>query len=77
MRQEKDIAPVYHVGRGGAGNMVYIDGSKRRRSSETASATSESSSGTQSGADVAARNIKRNVERGWSKVVGVGNYMIG
>jgi Protein of unknown function (DUF3602) len=72
MRQEQDLAPVCHVGRGGAGNMVYIDGSSRRRpSSDTDSAKSNTSN--ESGADA----FNRKLKKGWGKMVGVGNYMIG
>ena len=76
MRQEKELAPVYHVGRGGAGNMIYIDDSTRRRSSQTTdTASARSNSSAESGAHAVNRNIRRGIERGWSKMVGVAQYV--
>lgn len=66
MRQQDAMAPVYHVGRGGAGNMSYVDASMRRKNSETASARSTSSN--ESGADIATRSIRRTLGNGWAKV---------
>jgi len=77
MRQEKDLAPVYSVGRGGAGNMVYIDGSTRRTSSGGSDRSVRTTDSVESGADAAKNKARRSIERGWEKVVGVGNYMIG
>ena len=74
MRHEKGLAPVYHVGRGGAGNMIYMNGSTRRRSSQpTDAASARSNSSAESGADTVNRNIRRGIERGWYKVAGVAN----
>jgi hypothetical protein len=69
MRHQEAMAPVYHVGRGGAGNMIYGDSSTTasHKDSETASAISASSS--QSGADIAARTVRKSLEKGWAKVV--------
>jgi hypothetical protein len=68
MRQQDAMAPVYHVGRGGAGNMIYRDSSTTRpKDSETASARSTSSA--ESGADVAAKGVRRSLEKGWAKMV--------
>jgi hypothetical protein len=67
MRQQEAMAPVYHVGRGGVGNMIYTDSSSTRRNDpETSSARSTSS--VESGADVAARAVRRSLEKGWTKV---------
>jgi hypothetical protein len=68
MRHQEAMAPVYHVGRGGAGNMIYSDSSTTsHKDSETASAISASS--TESGADIAARTVRKSLEKGWAKVV--------
>lgn len=72
MRQLEAMAPVYHVGRGGAGNMVYADlAVTRRKDLETSSARSTSSA--ESGADAAAKGVRRSLEKGWAKVVGNGS----
>ena len=79
LAQERHAAPVYHVGRGGAGNKtsssssnnnrVWIDGSTgaagRRRSSDQSFA---STSSAESGADAFNRNIKKSIK----KMMGVG-----
>ena len=67
MQQAKHVAPVYHVGRGGAGN--YHRSSKastdtrflltRQDSNNSAS----SNSSAESGADVANRNIKKGLKK--------------
>lgn len=75
-QMQQDIAPVYHIGRGGAGNTVYIDGSSRRASSDSLKSTSSSSSAG-SGADIFNRKLSRGFKRQWSKVKGVGDYMTG
>jgi hypothetical protein len=75
MRQQAAMAPVYHVGRGGTGNMIYADSSStRRKDSETASARSTSSA--ESGADVAAKGVRRSLEKGWAKVVSASNKLM-
>jgi len=51
-------APVYHVGRGGAGNLVDEMGQRRRES--------RSSSGSTSSAE----SVRHSMERSWSKVRG-------
>jgi len=67
MRQQEFMAPVYHVGRGGAGNTIYADSSSTRRSDlDTSSARSASS--VESGADIATRAVRRSLEKGWAKV---------
>jgi len=79
LRRDSRPSPVFQVtGRGGAGNMVYIDGSTRSsRRKESDSSSSKSSSSAESGADIATRNIRRGLEKGWKKAIGVGNYMTG
>ncbi|ETI24912.1 hypothetical protein G647_04282 [Cladophialophora carrionii CBS 160.54] len=72
LRRERDVAPVYHVGRGGAGNLMYgASGSERkveRRMSDDsgASLASTSSRGSESGADT----FNRSVKKGWKKITG-------
>ena len=73
MKMENDIAPVFHTGRGGAGNYASTNASSRqksmeRRGSETDSTRSAGS--TASGADVANQKIRRSLERGWDRLVG-------
>lgn len=61
------MAPVYHVGRGGVGNMIYADSSSSEQNDpETSSARSTSSA--ESGADIATRAVRRSLEKGWTKV---------
>jgi len=67
MRQQEAMAPVYHVGRGGVGNMIYTDSSSARRNDPETSST-RSTSSVESGADTAARTVRRSLEKGWSKV---------
>jgi len=82
LRLESDVAPVYHVGRGGAGNLIHrgsqdreteahVAGSVRvpvRRLSEESelSMHSDSSRASESGADV----FNRSVKKGWKKIMG-------
>lgn len=51
-------APVYHVGRGGAGNLVDEMGEKRRQSRSSAGSTSSSDS------------VRQSMEGAWNKVRG-------
>src|SRR2546423_14122546 len=75
MRQQEAMAPVYHVGRGGAGNMMYTDSSTAGpKGSESASARSTSSA--ESGADHAARGVRRSLEKSWAKVVRANDSLI-
>jgi hypothetical protein len=67
MRQQEAMAPVYHVGRGGVGNMIYTDSSSARRNDPETSST-RSTSSVESGADTATRTVRRSLEKGWSKV---------
>jgi len=76
LRHESHLPPVYHVGRGGAGNIVQQQ-RQQRKDSETSSTSSTTSTTTsarsvESGADVATRNLRRGLEKGWGMVVGVG-----
>lgn len=73
---ERDLrraAPVYHVGRGGAGNMMIFDDSYSsyslsRKHSSASSATGSSSGST---ADRAREKAKRSLEKGWGKLRGM------
>lgn len=71
---ERDLrraAPVYHVGRGGAGNMMYRDDSSNcslsRKYSSTSSNTASSSGSV---ADRARDMARRGLEKGWGKLKG-------
>jgi len=73
LRWERDVAPVYHVGRGGAGNVGHGASVERksasvRRASEDsgASMSSQESAVSESGADA----FNRSVKKGWKKIVG-------
>jgi len=82
------VAPVYHIGRGCAGNATY-NSRVRRKDSEADNVESPVESAVESdaespvespveiGADVGARNLKRGLQNGWGKVVGVDCYMMG
>ena len=66
MRQSKNIAPVYRVGRGGAGNFHRASTNNdeknllsRRDSNNSASSTSSA----ESGADIATRNLKKGFKK--------------
>ncbi|KAI9039916.1 DUF3602 domain-containing protein [Aspergillus affinis] len=72
---ERDLrraAPVYHVGRGGAGNMVHRDTSSSgsslsRKFSASSNATSSSAGSTSSAREKALRGL----EKGWGKLRGM------
>ncbi|PYI12274.1 hypothetical protein BO78DRAFT_787 [Aspergillus sclerotiicarbonarius CBS 121057] len=67
---ERDIrraAPVYHVGRGGAGNMVFSDDS----SSSLSRKFSASSNGTSSSSGSTRERALRSIEKGWGKLRGM------
>lgn len=59
--QMQDIAPVYHIGRGGAGNMIVMDGSIRSASTDSLKSTSSA----ESGADIFNRKLGQSIKRGW------------
>lgn len=73
-RELRRVAPVYHVGRGGAGNKIHADGSDsssnslNRMFSGSSSATG-SSAGSVS--DRAREKAMRGLERGWGKLRGM------
>jgi len=67
MQQAKHVAPVYHVGRGGAGNLYKSSNPSTdsklellRRDSNNSAA---SSSSAESGADIATRNLKKGLKK--------------
>ncbi|KAL1966699.1 hypothetical protein VTN77DRAFT_3896 [Rasamsonia byssochlamydoides] len=69
MRREKDMAPVFHVGRGGAGNMIYTppsDGYSLSRKYSGCSSSSTESTMTER----AKEKARRSLERSWSKLTG-------
>jgi hypothetical protein len=65
MRREKEVAPVFHIGRGGAGNTIDSDGLdlawKRRGGSV----------GTNSSNASVMQRARRSLEAGWGKLTGV------
>lgn len=72
---ERDLrraAPVYHVGRGGAGNMMYRDDSSSASvlSRRQSAASSNTTSSTDSVADRARNMARRGIEKGWGKLKG-------
>lgn len=72
LRREKQIAPVFHVGRGGAGNMIVEDDkrvSSGRKSSDARSTTSANSDS--SAAEGAKERARRSLERGWERLTRV------
>lgn len=77
LSREQHAAPVYHVGRGGAGNKatwsgeshVYLDGSMRRPSNGSDDSSTSSMTGSESGADIAARSLKKSL----MKIAGSGS----
>ena len=84
MQQERDIAPVYHIGRGGHGNIAssgsnlwsYPSVDKSRSDTElsivsSASSTSRTESKTSDGSGNS--RLRRILEKGWWKIKGVGD----
>ncbi|EXJ88790.1 hypothetical protein A1O3_01854 [Capronia epimyces CBS 606.96] len=82
LSQERHAAPVYHVGRGGAGNIkasgtsasahnVLLNGTASARRQSEDSFASFSSQSSESGAD----QFNRSVKKGIKKMLGVGNHM--
>lgn len=64
MKQARHVAPVYHVGRGGAGNLHRSLGAQQSFSSRRDSnLSSVSNSSAESGADVATRNLKKGLKK--------------
>ncbi|KAF7122197.1 hypothetical protein CNMCM5793_000154 [Aspergillus hiratsukae] len=75
-RELRRAAPVYHVGRGGAGNMIYSDGSGSGSSSSIltrkfSSSSTASGSSTGSATERAREKARRGLERGWGKIKGM------
>lgn len=68
MRRESVVAPVYHVGRGGAGNMVHGDYQSSRRTSR--SETGSMGSADSNPSDGVASRARKSLEKGWGKIVG-------
>lgn len=68
MRRESVVAPVYHVGRGGAGNMVHGDYQSSRRTSR--SETGSMGSADSNASDGVASRARKSLEKGWGKIVG-------
>ncbi|EEH45357.1 uncharacterized protein PADG_01507 [Paracoccidioides brasiliensis Pb18] len=66
LRREKEVAPVFHVGRGGAGNTAIPDtfGFSRKYSGGSSRSISSTKS---SGADVAKHKARRSLEMRWGK----------
>ena len=86
LRREREVAPVYHVGRGGAGNLsmakpgatrVYLDGSVAEKRRDSTASSAKSNSSAESGADAMERKLKHGLKKSWGKVIGVGSYMTG
>ena len=76
MSRDRHAAPVYHVGRGGAGNVrkqdklpaAYPGGvNVRRKSDDSDGASRRSASSAESGADVATKKLRD----GWRKITGM------
>lgn len=66
MKQSKNVAPVYRVGRGGAGNLHRANPSSDEKSLLTrrdSNNSSSSNSSAESGADIATRNMKKGLKK--------------
>jgi hypothetical protein len=72
-REMRRAAPVYHVGRGGAGNMIHRDNGNESSLSRKFSASSETSakSNISSTSDRARDMARRGLEKGWEKIKGM------
>ncbi|KAL2821946.1 hypothetical protein BJX63DRAFT_175780 [Aspergillus granulosus] len=72
-REMRRAAPVYHVGRGGAGNMIHRDNDHESTLSRKFSASSETSakSNISSTSDRARDMARRGLEKGWGKIKGM------
>ena len=79
-RELRRGAPVYHVGRGGAGNTAHSgsssssvkiitgDGERRGSSSSGASTDASSTASAASGADLALEKARSAIDKGWGKL---------
>ncbi|KAL2861441.1 hypothetical protein BJX65DRAFT_266425 [Aspergillus insuetus] len=72
-REMRRAAPVYHVGRGGAGNMIHRNNDNESSLSRKFSASSETSakSNISSTSDRARDMARRGLEKGWEKIKGM------
>ncbi|KAJ0426391.1 hypothetical protein BJY00DRAFT_307251 [Aspergillus carlsbadensis] len=72
-REMRRAAPVYHVGRGGAGNKIRRDNDNESSLSRKFSASSEISakSNISSTSDRARDMARRGLEKGWEKIKGM------
>lgn len=69
LKREKEAAPIFHVGRGGAGNMIHPgEYSLTRKRSDTSSIGSNSTIDSE---DRTRDKTRRNLEKGWGKLRGV------
>ncbi|KAK2768630.1 hypothetical protein FQN54_000486 [Arachnomyces sp. PD_36] len=67
LKREKEAAPIFYVGRGGAGNTVHPGQySFTRKRSDTSSIASNSTLDSE-GED----KTRRNIGKGWGKIMGV------
>lgn len=71
MRQTQDLAPVCHVGRGGAGNKAYVDAASQRGQS---SASDSDSVNSNTSAESGALSLNRRLKKQWGKVVSIASY---
>lgn len=70
-RDMRRAAPVYHVGRGGAGNTMYRDDSSSASLSRKYSATSTATNSSTDSVSSRARDMaRRGLEKGWGKLKG-------
>lgn len=68
LRREKEVAPVFHVGRGGAGNMVQPEGFglfRKHSAVESVGSSSSSDSNSDSIKNKARKNIGKFVGLSW------------
>lgn len=72
LRRERDAAPVYHVGRGGAGNMIYSGDNYSIRSQDTYSLYRKKSGASSSSTESATEKARRTIQNGWGKLTGKG-----
>lgn len=70
MRLEKEVAPVFHIGRGGAGNTIDPDGLDLAWKHRGLASVGTNSS-IESGADRLMHKARRSLEMGWGKLAGV------